>query len=159
MFRSYIWRHRRNLRAGSSLKSYMAGWNDAIIEQFRSNEGRVGGRFQGTPILLLHHRGARTGTERVNPLAYRDLGDGTVAVFASKGGAPTNPDWYHNLQANPEVRVEIGTETLGARARVAEGEEREGIWEAQKRDMPGFSEYEKRSPRQIPVVILELNRD
>lgn len=137
----------------------MVGWNDAIIEEFRSNEGRVNGRFQGMTLLLLHHRGARTGTERVNPLAYRDLGGDSVAVFGSKGGAPTNPDWYHNVQANPDVRVEIGTETLAARARVAEGEERERIWEAQKRDIPGFAEYEKRSPRQIPVVILELSRD
>jgi deazaflavin-dependent oxidoreductase (nitroreductase family) len=136
----------------------MAGWNDAIIEEFRSNEGRVGGRFQGMPILLLHHRGAKTGTERVNPLAYRDLGTGAVAIFASKGGSPTNPDWYHNVRTNPEVRVEIGPETFEAMARVAEGDERERIWEANKRDIPGFAAYEKRTPRQIPVVILELMR-
>jgi deazaflavin-dependent oxidoreductase (nitroreductase family) len=130
-------------------------WNARIIDEFRSNEGRVGGPFEGRPILLLHHRGARTGTERVNPLAYQDLGDGSIAVFGSKGGAPTNPDWYYNLQANPDASVEIGTETFDVRARVAEGEERERIWEKQKRDMPGFADYERNTPREIPVVILE----
>ena len=137
----------------------MAGWNDDIIEEFRSNEGRVGGRFQGNPLLLLHHRGARTGTERVNPLAYQDLGDGDVAIFGSRGGSEKNPDWYHNLRANPDVRVEIGTDTHAGKARVAEGEERERIWEAQKRLIPSFAEYEKRTERQIPVVIIELSRD
>lgn len=112
-------------------------WNKNIIEEFRANQGKVGGRFEGRPLLLLHHRGARTGTERVNPLAYQDLGDGAVAVFGSKGGAPTDPEWYHNVRANPEVKVEIGTDTFEAVARVAEGDERERIWEKQKRDMPG----------------------
>ena len=130
-------------------------WNQQIIEEFRANEGRVGGRFRGFPLLLLHHRGARSGTERVNPLAYRALGDGAVAVFASKGGSPTNPDWYHNLRAHPDVRAEIGTRTIPMRARVAEGEERERIWRAQTRDAPAFGEYETRSGRTIPVVILE----
>ena len=130
-------------------------WNARIIEEFRANEGRVGGMFEGRPILLLHHRGARTGTERVNPLAYQDLGDGSVAVFGSKGGAPTNPDWYHNLRANPDASVEIGTGSFDVKARVAEGEERERIWEKQKRDMPGFADYERNTTREIPVVVLE----
>ena len=130
-------------------------WNASIIEEFRTNEGRVGGPFERIPILLLHHRGAKTGIERVNPLAYQDLGDGAVAVFGSKGGAPTNPDWVHNLRANPDARVEIGTETFDVRARVAEGEERERIWEQQKRDVPGFAGYEQNTSREIPVVILE----
>ena len=130
-------------------------WNARIIDEFRSNEGRVGGPFEGRPILLLHHSGAKTGTERVNPLAYQDLGDGSIAVFGSKGGAPTNPDWYYNLQANPDASVEVGTGTFDVRARVAEGEERERIWEKQKRDMPGFADYERTTPREIPVVILE----
>jgi len=133
----------------------MADWNQHSIEEFRANEGRVGGPFDGRPILLLHHRGAKTGTERVNPLAYQDLGSGAFAVFGSKGGAPTNPDWYHNLRANPRARVEIGTETFDVLARVAEGEERERIWEKQKRDMPGFADYERNTTREIPVVILE----
>lgn len=129
--------------------------NRRIIEEFRANEGRVGGSFEGFPLLLLHHRGARTGTERVNPLAYRELDGGAVAVFASKGGSPTHPGWYHNLRAHPEVRIEVGTKTLDAVARVAEGEERARIWEAQKRDWPAFADYEERTDRQIPVVILE----
>jgi deazaflavin-dependent oxidoreductase (nitroreductase family) len=130
-------------------------WNTSIIEEFRANEGRVGGPFEGAPILLLHHRGAKSGTERVNPLAYQDLGGGALAVFGSKGGAPTNPDWYHNLRANPRARVEVGTETYDVVARVAEGEERERIWEKQKQAMPGFAGYEQNTAREIPVVILE----
>ncbi len=131
-------------------------WN--IIEEFRSNGGKVGGRFERTPILLLHHRGAKSGVERVNPLAYRDLEDGSLAVFASKGGSRTNPDWFHNVKANPEVTVEVGTKTRTAVARVAEGEERARIWGEQKRVMPGFAVYEERTPREIPVVILEPPR-
>jgi deazaflavin-dependent oxidoreductase (nitroreductase family) len=130
-------------------------WNQAIIDEFRANEGRVGGRFEGRPILLLHHTGAKTGTERVNPLAYQQLEDGTWAVFASKGGAPTNPDWFHNVKANPRVRVEIGTEAHDAIARVAEGEERDRIWTRQKELMPGFADYEVKTARPIPVVILQ----
>lgn len=131
-------------------------WNGRIIGEFRANEGRVGGPFEGRPLLLLHHRGAKSGVERVNPLAYQDLGEDEVAVFASKGGAPTNPDWYHNVQANPDVEVEIGTKTYSARARIARGEERDRIWERQKQLMPGFGDYERRTSRQIPVVVLQL---
>ncbi len=129
-------------------------WNDRTIAEFRENEGRVGGPFQGRPLLLLHHFGARTGVERVNPLAYQRVGEGW-AVFGSKGGAPTNPDWYHNLIANPRARVEVGTETFDVVARVAKGEERERIWGEQKRLMPGFADYETRTTRAIPVVVLE----
>ena len=130
-------------------------WNAHIIREFRENGGRVGGRFEGRPLLLLHHRGAKTGTERVNPLAYRALEGGALAVFGSKGGAPTHPDWYHNVRANPRVTIEVGTDTLEAQARVAEGEERARIWDAQKRDIPAFADYEERTSREIPVVILE----
>lgn len=133
----------------------MADWNENIIEEFRANEGRVGGPFEGLPILLLHHKGAKTKTERVNPLAYRHLDGGARAIFASKNGAPTNPDWYHNLTANPETQIEVGTETIDVTARAADGEERERIWEKQKIDIPGFAKYEKKTSRQIPVVILE----
>jgi deazaflavin-dependent oxidoreductase (nitroreductase family) len=130
-------------------------WNQQIIEEFRAYGGRVGGRFEGRSLLLLHHRGARSGKERVNPLAYRGLEGGAMAVFASKGGAPRNPDWYHNVRANPEVKVEVGGRTIRARARVAEGEERERIWRAQTSELPIFGAYQERSGRTIPVVILE----
>ena len=133
----------------------MSDWNRGIIEEFRTNEGRVGGRFENVPILLLHHTGARSGTERVNPLAYQALDGGGWAVFGSKGGAPTNPDWVHNLKANPRARIEVGTETHDVVARVADGEERERIWTRQKQLVPGFGVYEERTPREIPVVILE----
>jgi len=134
--------------------------NQQIIDEFRANAGRVGGNFEGRTLLLLHHRGAKSGTERINPVAYQRLSEDSVAVFATMGGAPTNPDWYHNLVANPEVTVEVGTDTFPARARVAEGAERASIWERQKRDWPGFAEYEKRTEgiREIPVVVLEKTR-
>jgi deazaflavin-dependent oxidoreductase (nitroreductase family) len=123
----------------------MADWNQQVIDEFRANGGRVGGRFEGRTLLLLHHRGAKTGAERVNPVGYQRLSEDSVAVFASKGGASTNPDWYHNILANPDVTVELGTETFSARARIAEGAERDSIWERQKRDWPGFAEYEEKT--------------
>lgn len=129
-------------------------WNAAIIEEFRANDGRVGGMFEGRTLLLLHHTGARTGTRRVTPLAYQDLADG-YAVFASKAGADTNPDWYHNVVANPTTEVEVGTGTIRVRARVASGPERDRIWSRQKRDYPQFAEYEAKTSRVIPVVLLE----
>lgn len=129
-------------------------WNDGIIEEFRSNGGRVGGQFEGHSHLLLHHRG-ETGIERVNPLACQNLGDGGWAAFASKAGAPTNPDWFHNLMAKPDATIETGAETLPVRARVVEGEERKRIWARQVEVMPGFAEYELKTTREIPVVILE----
>jgi deazaflavin-dependent oxidoreductase (nitroreductase family) len=130
-------------------------WNTKIIEEFRGNEGRVGGPFAGGTLLLLHTTGARSGQERVNPVAYQKLDGDAYAVFASKAGAPTNPDWYHNLVANPDVTAEIGTQTVPLRARVAAGDERERIWTAQKAANPGFADYETKTTRQIPVVILE----
>src|SRR5947209_8045503 len=96
-------------------------WNRKVIDEFRANEGRVGGNFEGAPMILIHHRGAKSGIERVNPVMYQRV-EGGYAVFASKGGAPTNPDWYYNLVANPETTVEVGTETIPVRARVARGE-------------------------------------
>ncbi len=129
-------------------------WNSKVIEEFRANDGKVGGGFAGAPLLLLHTTGAKSGRERVNPVMYRDL-DGRYAVFASKGGAPTNPDWYHNLLANPSVQAEIGTDTLRLTARVASQAERAEIWPTWKSDYPGFAEYEAKTSRQIPVVILE----
>jgi deazaflavin-dependent oxidoreductase (nitroreductase family) len=133
----------------------MADFNQKIIEEFRTNEGRVGGPFEGAPLVLLHHRGAKSGVERVSPVAAQLIDDNTWAVFGSKGGAPTNPAWYHNLIANPDATIEFRTQTIPVRARVATGEERERIWTKQKQLMPGFAEYETRTPRQIPVVVLE----
>jgi deazaflavin-dependent oxidoreductase (nitroreductase family) len=132
-------------------------WNRKVIEEFRENGGKVGGVFEGMPLVLLHHVGAKSGTERINPLAYQRLGDDSVAVFASKGGAPTNPDWFHNVVANPDVKVEIGTESYSGKARVATGEERERIWSAQKKALPQFAEYESKVSREIPVVVIDRN--
>jgi len=129
-------------------------WNKKIIEEFRANGGRVGGPFEGVPLLLLHHTGAKSGQVRVNPLAYQADGDRLV-VFGSKGGAPTNPDWYHNLIANPQATIEVGTESREVIARMAEGEERQRIWNRQKELVPAFADYEEKTPRQIPVVVLE----
>jgi deazaflavin-dependent oxidoreductase (nitroreductase family) len=129
-------------------------WNTQIIEEFRANEGRVGGRFEGATMLLLHTTGAKSGQERVNPLVYLPDGDRMV-VFASKGGAPTNPDWYHNLLANPEVTVEVGTTTVRARARVTQGEERDAFWAGQVAARPAFADYEASTDRVIPVIVLE----
>jgi deazaflavin-dependent oxidoreductase (nitroreductase family) len=132
----------------------VADYNSKIIEEFRANGGKVGGPFAGAPLLLLHTRGAKTGAERVNPMMYRQV-EGGYAVFASKAGAPTNPDWYHNLVAHPDVRAEIGGATVPLNARVADDDERESIWAAQKADYPGFQDYERKTSRKIPVVILE----
>lgn len=136
----------------------MAGideFNKRIIEEFRANGGRVGGPFAGVGVLLLHHRGRRTGAERVNPLAYQPLERGW-AVFASHGGAPTHPQWYRNLMADPRTSVEVGTERVAVVAREATGDEREAIWARQKTAAPGFADYEaKAGERVIPVVVLE----
>src|SRR4051812_33082034 len=138
----------------------MTDRNQQVIDEFRANEGRVGGNWEGRTLLLLHHTGAKTGTERINPVAYQRLSDDSVAIFASKGGAPTNPGWFYNVVANPAVTVEIGTETYRGRARVATGDERSEIWEKQKQDWPGFADYEEKTTgiREIPVVILDLQR-
>src|ERR1700690_2055429 len=113
--------------------SSMNDFNAQIIEEFHANDGVVGGPFEGMPLLLLHHTGAKSGQSYTNPLAYRRDGD-RYAIFASKAGAPTNPDWYYNLKANPEVTVEVGAETLSAVASEAEGDERDRIYAAQARD-------------------------
>jgi deazaflavin-dependent oxidoreductase (nitroreductase family) len=132
----------------------MSDFNAAIIDEFRANGGKVGGQFEGAPMVLLHTIGARSGEERVNPLVYQPAGD-DLAIFASKGGGPTHPDWYHNLVAHPDVTVELGANTVPVRARLAEGAERERIWSRQKEIMPGFADYEATTSRVIPVVILE----
>jgi deazaflavin-dependent oxidoreductase (nitroreductase family) len=127
--------------------------NQKIIDEFRANNGRVGGRFEGRPLLLLHTLGARSQQERINPVAYtRD--DDRLVVIASKGGAPTNPDWYYNILANPLVTVEVGTEQFQARAEVAEEPERTRLYDKMVEIMPGFDEYRRRTQRVIPVIVL-----
>lgn len=130
--------------------------NQQVIEEFRANGGRVGGQFAGAPLLLLHHTGRRSGAERVNPMMYQQVGE-AFAVFASKAGADTDPDWYLNLVANPDAVVEVGTRTVPVRARVLGGDEREPVWREQKSRYPGFQAYEDRTDRTIPVVLLEVS--
>jgi deazaflavin-dependent oxidoreductase (nitroreductase family) len=129
-------------------------WNQKIIEEFRASDGQVGGQFAGAPILLLTHKGAKTGQKRTTPMMYLRDGD-HMAVFASKAGAPTNPDWYHNLVANHRATVEVGTETFEVEAEVATSEERDRLYAAQAELYPGFKEYEEKTSRVIPVVLLK----
>jgi len=138
----------------------VSDWNQNIIAEFRANDGRVGGNYEGRTLLLLHHNGAKSGKEYVNPLAYQRLSDNSVAIFASQGGAPKNPDWYYNVVANPDVTAEIGTERFTGRARVATGDERTEIWERQKADWRGFADYEEKTTgiREIPVIVLDLEQ-
>jgi deazaflavin-dependent oxidoreductase (nitroreductase family) len=127
--------------------------NQRIIDEFRANEGKVGGRFEGKTLLLLHTKGARSGQERINPVAYvRD--DGRYVVIASKGGAPTNPDWYYNILAHPLVTVEVGTQQFQARAEVTKEPERTRLYEKMTEMMPGFAGYRRKTTRQIPVITL-----
>jgi deazaflavin-dependent oxidoreductase (nitroreductase family) len=131
----------------------MSDWNAPVIDEFRNNEGRIGGNFEGAPMLLLHTTGAKTGHERVNPMMYLRHDD-RLLVFASKAGMPTNPDWYHNLVANPDVTVELGTETFAATAMVTTGDDRDRLFAIQAERYPGFKEYEAKTDRVIPVVEL-----
>ncbi len=132
----------------------MPDWNTQVIEEFRANDGRVGGMFEGKPLLLLHHVGARTGTLRVAPLVYLRDGDRYV-IFASKAGAPENPAWYHNLLANPETEVEVGSDTVAVRAVELSGPERDSLYDAQVAAEPQFGEYQQTTSRRIPVIALE----
>jgi deazaflavin-dependent oxidoreductase (nitroreductase family) len=133
-------------------------WNARIIEEFRANEGRVGGNFAGAPMVLVHSRGRRSGQERVNPMMYLpDAGDpDTIYVFASKGGAPTNPDWFHNLTSAGTAEVEVGTQTYPVTVRELTGEERDRVYAEQARRYPGFADYERKTAgvRTIPVLAL-----
>ncbi|MDZ7674524.1 MAG: nitroreductase family deazaflavin-dependent oxidoreductase [Acidimicrobiales bacterium] len=134
----------------------MNEWNKQVIAEFRENDGKVGGPFAGSPMVLIHHRGAKTGTERINPLMCQVDGD-RIFIFASKGGAPDNPDWYHNLMANPDTTIDFGTERdVPVQAVELTGDDREQVWERQKREWPQFAEYEANTDRTIPV--LELQR-
>lgn len=132
----------------------MNDWNQQIIDEIRANGGRVGGPFEGAPMILIHHVGAKTGTERVSPLMYFPEEDGRMIIIASKGGAPENPAWYNNLKANPKVDVEVGTETFAVVAEEVTGEERARIWERVVAERPGFGEYQQKTSRAIPVLRL-----
>jgi deazaflavin-dependent oxidoreductase (nitroreductase family) len=135
--------------------SDVSDWNRKIIDEFRANDGQVGGQFKGAPILLLHTKGAKSGKERLTPMMYLDI-DGRRFVFASKAGADTNPDWYHNLIAHPDVTVEVGAETYSANAAPVTGADRDRIYSEQAERYPGFAEYQQKTERVIPVV--ELTR-
>jgi deazaflavin-dependent oxidoreductase (nitroreductase family) len=130
----------------------MLDWNRKVIEEFRANRGRVAS-FARQPLLLLTHTGAKTGKQRTNPLAYFRDGDRYVIV-ASKGGAPTNPDWYYNLLANPRVTIEVGIEQLAVTAEPVSPVERERLWAMVIETNPAFKEYEKKTRRTIPLMIL-----
>jgi deazaflavin-dependent oxidoreductase (nitroreductase family) len=137
--------------------SEMNDFNQAIIAEFRANDGVVGGGFQGAPIVLVTTIGAKSGLERVAPLVCLPGDDGTLVIFASKGGAPTHPDWYRNLVANPNVTVEFGAEKYEATAVEVTGAERDSLYAEQSRRMPQFSEYQAKTDRVIPVVALRRN--
>jgi deazaflavin-dependent oxidoreductase (nitroreductase family) len=132
-------------------------FNSKVIEEFRANEGKVGGQFEGAPVLLLTTTGAKSGQQRTTPVVYQQDGDRLV-IFASKAGAPQHPAWYHNLCANPTATVEVASDTLEVEAIVTEGDERERLFRRQTELMPQFAEYEKKTTRQIPVVALQPKR-
>jgi len=131
----------------------MNDWNTKVIEEFRSNSGRVSGQFEGAPMVLLHTTGAKSGVERINPMMYLEE-SGRIFVFASKAGADTNPDWYRNLVANPSVTMELGAETFTATATPVTGVERDRVYALQASINPGFADYEAKTTRVIPVVEL-----
>jgi deazaflavin-dependent oxidoreductase (nitroreductase family) len=131
----------------------MSDWNKAIIEEFHANKGKVGGQFAGANLLLLHTTGAKSGAERINPVMYF-IDNGRYIVIASKGGAPMNPDWYHNILANPEITIEVGTEKFPVTATVASEPERTRLYEKMESISSGFTDYKTKTSRKIPVVIL-----
>jgi deazaflavin-dependent oxidoreductase (nitroreductase family) len=128
-------------------------WNQKIVEEFRTNGGRVGGYFEGAHMILVHHIGARSGTERVNPLVYLPDGENMI-IAATKGGAPTHPDWYHNLKAHPRITVEVGSETFQVEATEVTGAERDKLWRRLVEIRPGFAEYETKTDRVFPMFRL-----
>lgn len=136
------------------MSSSPADFNAKVIDAFRANGGRVGGEmFENMPMLLLHHTGARSGQSRINPVAYTRDG-GRYVIIASKGGSPTHPAWYHNVVAHPDVAIEVGADTIDAVASEASGEERDRLYRAQAERLPQFAEYERKTDRTIPVIVL-----
>jgi deazaflavin-dependent oxidoreductase (nitroreductase family) len=134
-----------------------SNWNDTVIAEFRANEGRLGGNFEGAPVVLVHHRGRTSGRDYINPVMYLlDDDPDTIYVFASKGGAPTNPDWYYNLIAAGEGTVERATDTYPVTVHEVTGEERDRIYYEQARRYPGFADYARQTAgvRTIPVLAL-----
>jgi len=131
-----------------------SSFNKNLIEEFRANGGKVTGVFERAPLLLLTSKGAKSGRDHTTPVVYTRDGDNFV-VLASKGGSPTNPAWYHNLVANPDATVEVGSETFPVKATVAEGAERDRLFDQQAALMPNFAEYQKNTTRRIPVIVLE----
>lgn len=139
-------------------RAYVGGmdpndFNQQVIDEFRANDGKVGGPFEGADLLLLHHRGAKTGTERVSPLMYRRDGDAYI-IFGSKAGADTDPDWLHNLRANADTSIEVGSGTVDVTADELAGDERDRLWTLQTTEVPQFAEYERSTSRTIPVIAL-----
>jgi deazaflavin-dependent oxidoreductase (nitroreductase family) len=135
-------------------------WNAKIIEEFRTHEGRVGGPFEGAPLVLVHHTGRKSGTERVSPMMYQAGPGDTIYVFCSKAGAPDNPDWYYNLVAGTPASVEIGTQSWPVTVEEVTGEARDTVYRRQAAAYPGFAEYEEktRGIRTIPVLALTRSR-
>ena len=131
----------------------MNSYNQSIIDEFHENKGVVGGPFEGATVLLLTHKGAKSGTVRTNPLVYMDDGD-RYLIFASKGGASTNPDWYHNLKANPNATIEVGTEKFDVEATELLGEERDRLYAKNAAERPAFAQYQQNTSRKIPVIAL-----
>ena len=128
-------------------------WNRKVIDEFRANEGKVGGPFAGAPMILVHHFGAKSGVERVSPMVYFPDGE-RLLIVASAAGSPKNPDWYHNLKANPQVPVEVGADTFPVVVEELASTERAEKWAAITAVMPGFAEYQEKTSRQIPVLAL-----
>lgn len=129
-------------------------FNESVIGEFRANHGRVGGDLAGTPIVLIHHIGAKTGTERVTPLAYSSQADGRLVIAASNGGSPTHPAWYHNLKAHPTIDVELGTETFTALAEEVTGAAHAELWPKLVAASPALAEFQAKTTRRIPLLTL-----
>jgi deazaflavin-dependent oxidoreductase (nitroreductase family) len=132
----------------------VSDWNQQVIDEFRANEGRVGGMFEGAPMIIIHHLGAKTGVERETPLVYFAEDDGQMIIVASKGGAPENPAWYYNLKANPTINVEVGAEKFPVTVDEVTGDERDQVWKRIVAERPGFGEYQEKTSRLIPVLRL-----
>jgi deazaflavin-dependent oxidoreductase (nitroreductase family) len=134
--------------------AYVPDLNEQVIEDFRANQGRVGGPFEGLPVILIHHIGAKTGTPRVSPLGYFPQEDGSMLIGATNGGLPANPAWYHNLKANPRIDVEVGAEKFAVVAEELTGQERTAAWARIAIIAPGYGDYQNHTPRTIPLMRL-----